>query len=103
MFIGCNKLILLRCFMIVDLIKKIIELTNSSAFSFANRSASRARLSLSFNENIATERALLTSFCLSLDFLAAISAARCSSSVLVAFGTEGALAPIFKILFIKIN
>lgn len=87
------KFILLPCFMTFELIKKFIDLTNSSAFSFATRSASRARLSLSFNENIATERALLTSFCLSLDFLAAISAARCSSSLLVAFGTEGALAP----------
>lgn len=69
-------------------------MANSSAFSFAKRSASRARLSLSFNEKMATDRALFTSFCLSLDFLAAISAALCcSSSVVAAFGTDGVLAP----------
>jgi hypothetical protein len=43
---------------------------------------------------MATDLALFTSFCLSLDFLAAISAARFSSSSVVAFGTDGALAPI---------
>lgn len=80
-----------------------ISCASSSAFSFAIRSASLARLSLSFSEKIATDRALFTSFCLSRDFFAAISAARCSSSV-VAFGTEGALAPEkSKHNFIKTN
>lgn len=66
-----------------------ISVANSSAFSFANRSASRARLSFNLSEKMATDLALLTNFCLSLDFLAAISAALCSSSAVVAFGTDG--------------
>lgn len=76
----------------IEFIRHTISCANSSAFSFAILSASRARLSFNFSENIATDLALFTSFCLSLDFLAAISAARCSSSV-VALGTDGALAP----------
>lgn len=38
-------------------------------------SASRWRLSLSFSEKIATDRALFTNFCFKRDFFAAISAA----------------------------
>lgn len=51
-----------------------IALACSAAFS-ACFSASRARLSFSFNENIATERARFTRLCLMRDFLAAASAA----------------------------
>lgn len=46
-----------------------------SAACCACFSASRARRSLSFNENIATERARLTKLCFMRDFLAAASAA----------------------------
>lgn len=76
----------------VAVVRQTFSCSNSSAFSFATRSASLARLSFSFSEKIATDLALFTSFCFSLDFLAAASASRCSSSV-VAFGTDGALAP----------
>lgn len=69
---------------------------SSSAFSFATLSASLALRSFSFSEKIATDLALFTSFCLSRDFLAAISAARCSSSDVVFSGTEGALAPVIE-------
>ena len=70
--------------------KFTISVASSSAFSFANRSASLARLSLSLREKMATDRALFTSFCFSLDFLAAISAARFSSSSVVGAGVLGA-------------
>lgn len=53
-----------------------------SAACCACFSASRARRSFNFNENIATERARLTRLCLMRDFLAAASAAELSKKKL---------------------
>lgn len=65
-----------HCFWKLSSHSNKFQLTFScSAKSYACFSASRARLSLSFNENIATERARLMRLCFTRDFLAASSAA----------------------------